>query len=362
MAEIFLSDFFAENGGAADDSADCTASFNAAFAALVASGGGVVRLPSGICRIAGKVLSNAWGPVSIVGCGDSVIRFVGNADRRMELNAQDHLLSVENVTFIGKTSNSSPRTPDNFNATDMFIMAKAKIASFTNCRFLGLATQSGRGLVVINNSAGVFDKCQFDASAAGTTGGAIAGYMVTSIAVTDCNFIDHCIYQGIDYSKTILGNRGWITLTSWQPEGAANYPRLLDVNRCTFDEGCVDAIYVDGADLVSIKRSGINKSFYGVGINIKNTRDVRISQLFNGYRIEPNHKGMTLENVEFARLEGLRHHNGVCYIEFTGTTKRVILENCYLQGNEEYPNGIRNSANALLEIDGVKYRNGMIAY
>jgi hypothetical protein len=71
---------------------------------------------------------------------------------------------------------------------------------------------------------------------------------------------------------------------------------------------------------------------------------------------------MTLENVEFARLEGLRNNNGVSYIEFSGTTKRVVLENCHLQGNATYPNGIQNTANALLEIDGVKYRNGMTAY
>jgi hypothetical protein len=170
----------------------------------------------------------------------------------------------------------------------------------------------------------------------------------------------------VDYSKTELGNRAWIGLTSWQPGNSSNYQRTVSIENTTFDEGVIDAVHIDGADSVFIKQCGVNKPFSGTGYNIRNTKDVRFVQSMNGYRVENDHLGLKLHNVDFARFERFRQVLGTNHIEITGNTKKVVFENCSLfdadRQHTVYKNGINNAANALLDIDGVKHKNGIIQY
>lgn len=362
MAEILLSDYFAANAAAADDATDCTKAIKAALVALNSAGGGAIRFPSGICRVLGKIHYLPFVPVTLLGGGDSVVKVMGGTDRPIEIGAQSQILAFENMTFVGETK---VETGDSnmYSSSSAVIFAQAKLAAFRNCRFFGVATSgsdAAAGVVTIYNCNAVFEKCQFDGCAA-PGAGVVRGIMAKSITFRDCSFIDWVSYGDDYYSKTPGGNESWILADSWAVEGATTETRRLVIESCYFDEGVHNSIVADGADLVDISGVGIN---FGTtrGIHLKNVRDARIKQTWIGYAATSNLRGIVADNVHFLRLEGLKFDKGVNHIELIGTTKRVVLENCYLQGNADCPNGVKNTANALLEIDGVKYRNGMAAY
>jgi hypothetical protein len=362
MAEILLSDYFAENGGANDDSADCTASFNAAVAALGMAGGGILELPNGVCRIAGKVFGAPYCPIVIKGVGNSVVKFMGVRDRRFEVTAQENILSFENITFRGETTTDIDPSK-NYNATQCILWLKGSLVNMRNCRILALAVSGSGpevGVVTVYQSNAHFELCQFSASAA-PGAGVVRGLDLKSMSFKNCSFLDWQNLGADYYSKTPIGNVAWIRADDWHMEAATNYTRRLAVDECYFDEGTANAILMKGGDSAEIVGSGAN---FGTdcGYNFENVPDVRIRQTWCGYISTGNRVGVRAHNVGLLKLERLKLHNAVNHIELSGTTKRAILENCHLQGNETYPDGVKNTANALLEIDGVKYRNGMTAY
>ena len=155
MAEFKVEDYFAGSGGAADDSTDCTAAFQAALDAVHTAGKvGTILFPSGVCRMTGSVAKNfahsgsKQGRISVKGTGDSAIRLMGTGSTRIDIEGAE-LLTWEMI-LLGDMS-GDPETPvKETNASHLHLGGDVVVYEKSQIYGLGVSGSSGAMVYLTN--------------------------------------------------------------------------------------------------------------------------------------------------------------------------------------------------------------------
>jgi hypothetical protein len=375
MAIINVADYF--NGGAngaTNDATDCTPAFQAAFNALEAAGGGLINFPAdGICRINGNIDSNPDTPVFVDGRG-AHIRINGfiSGVRRWRLQAQNSPLEMRNVAFLGSGASHQSQDPAMRFASDFLVFQLGGLRlKLSNVQVFFMGNSGTEGMIRVNAADTLIENSQFNGNT-NPSGGLIQGYQWQTMRIVNSEFVDYQHWNGMSWNKTTDSNQAWVKLTS--PSGfnrGGKRLNRLSVENTLMDEGATHAIWVDGAHGVTIDGGSVNVAPSGIGgYRFDNVKHVAINQSllgYYGYFATPeqystvNGIGVLAHNVDLLEMKSVQYTERINTTRLTGTTKRVVITNQFIEAqNPHFPNGVQNEANALLEINGVKYRNGKI--
>ena len=355
MVEFKVEDYFAGSGGAADDATDCTDALQAAVDAAYAVNGGIIRFPrEGICRIEGSITKSFFGHEGTLIFTGGAVRFVESGTQRISINTLNFMI-WEDIVILG--SNDEGNEYEATNSHLYFTSVHQTI--FNRVSLFGLAIASTTRGVVFADGHLMVSNCNISGCSVANSGvfrteGFGSAHYENIVAY------DYVAYKGESFSKTPFGLHSWIYAKD-SAQTNANGRSVVTVKNCSFDEGASLGVYVE--DVVSVNLEGTaNNCGSGNGFHFKDIDKVHVKNTWAGYSgSSPEKKGLILENVKNTEIDHLTLANNVRVVELLGTTKKVSFRDSFLNGST-YPNGIKNDANALIVIDGVKTRNGITDY
>lgn len=355
MSEILLSSKFAGSGGAANDSTSCSAAIAAAASDLAAANGGTIVFDAaGICRNTVKTQITPYAPIRLKGHGDNAVRLMNLADRHLSFTAQDQTLEVDGMVILGALGSFGTVGYSSNNNPAIYL--GGAVVSLRNTKILGV-TASSAGAVEFNNCMASIDGCSFSGSAADL--GVILMNNWRSFNIKNCEMVDYATYAGNLYSRTPdVAGAAWIRIMNPQtPNADAQKSFGGVIENVTFDEGAGSSVHMVGGDSIKVLNCRTNAGS-GFGYYFEGVKHVVIENTWVGYNTNVSQKALTLKDVDYARLDGLRLGQNVDYIEITGNTKEVdiIGGDLNVGHNVTYPTSIYNPANAIVRVNGIRQR------
>lgn len=379
MASIKVEDYFGAEGGAADDSTDCTAAFQAALDALYTQGrNGELILPEGVCRIAGsgsvtKDFSEEGSPqgqIVVRGQGSAAVRFMaGTQATRFEITGSQTLICRE-VAWLGDMTDLGDETNPT-EAGQAHVHLEGQLVIYENNQHYGLGmfdNALNRGLVWIQSGyQAVVRGCQWR-GCWGNHRPNLFIYGSDSVRIEDTLFIDYGVYQSTSYSKGGAGCTHWIDIDN---DGGSNetYGKVV-LKNLYMDEGSqTSQVRVQNLEWLSMEDCYTNVAGAGIGMILNNVHTAEIARSNFGYAAVPDKIGVRATNVDLLRMKDVRFidggdNAGVDTVELLGTTRKLILDNCKRGApTNRLPFKIVNTANAKIVQDGVTTdKNGITDY
>lgn len=357
MPYFFLEDYFAANGGAADDFTDCSAAIQAMFDDVDAFGGGVMVFPEGTCVQLTDVtlaLAGAASHVMVIGAaGGSAVRFGrSGTDLGSYFNAwgitSPESFSIENMAFIGSARSGSPYDLLN---RGLYLNVDKRV-SVKNCQFYGIAgagSEENSGILVIQSGSAIVENCAFNGSAGVNTSVAL-NFNGCGVAVArNCEFLDYqASWRGAeDFIKSPLGNYAWIQYINGLSLNG-NSPRSVLIEGCRFDEAAASAVRIRDAENAEVRFCSENIGS-GDGSYYYRIRNLKLTNNWAGYASTGTpRKAMVIDSVDNVTVENVKFTVDIKWIHLLADVKMVNLKDNKLQGSPDYPRGIRNDAGALV--------------
>ncbi|MGH9942616.1 MAG: glycosyl hydrolase family 28-related protein [Pyrinomonadaceae bacterium] len=289
-----LRDYGAMGDGRTSDSA----AVQAALDALIAGGGGTLRVGPGHYLIDQGISANlAQRSVVISGTGGDA-QFViatGGATDAFDLAHAESLL-IEKLIFVS----ADPRQINDANRV-LFIRSSVQ-AVIRDCQFYGLATiNPGTGVVQFNDSNGIIENTQFR----GCTGNSARGVPVVSFtdwygaAVRNVVFLDYGTLNGTYWSKTPqTAAHAWITfgVPARFPPTASTHLGTAIVDGMIGDEGAHHQITIEGSSnrrvhhaVIRNVRSNITGISSGTGVTAIRADKLTVEDSWFGFQLNGSH-------------------------------------------------------------------------
>lgn len=347
-----------EFGVVPDGVTDNTPAIQNALNALRESSGGTLVFPNGITKIMGSTALNlhgSRGAVRMLGSGgDSVVHIAGATPEQLPetvfyiINGPS--LRVEGLTFIG--------TPG-ANVYDfkkaVFFCNEIDRAVFKDCNFIGLSVRASEA-TSLNKFCGIIVGRRTNLFVDGCLFGGCATYQCPNVGawewfgltVQDSQFIDFGYFR----DQTIIKTGGTIN-TSWirafmpLPANQAFHRNKIHITRSSFDEGCYNAIYLNGAQWVELNNIAINGGVE-VAVLLRNITNATIKDSLIGH-INTQY-GVSAIDCNVVQLDNLLLTGNVKYVLVRGTTRRLISNFSNLPGGAKSETGIINGSGATVDI------------
>lgn len=349
--ELLVEDYFAAEGGAADDSTDCSAALQAAIEDAYTASGATIVFPSGICRLnieVGRNFTGGEGTLHFKGYGDSAVRFMTEQYNRFNIYNLP-LIGFSDLTFLGDPTGSGI-LPD---ASNRHFHLGAQVAWFERCQFLGLRL-SGTNGAVWNVGLTVVRDCGMY----GFSGAAAFEYNGGGLTLDNVECIDYGNYNGVYISKTPAGIGCWVLGRGIVSNDSRKQDRI-SIRGCSFDEGAYYAIDSDGVANILFEDSVVNVNPSGGGIRMVNGDALDIKRSRFGYTSTANSKAFIANNVERVIMNDSKIAAGVDKVELLGTTREAIFNNVKNDGSPFVLADVINTAGALLDFNGVRSRGAL---
>ena len=355
---FYLEDF----GAVADGVTDNSQALNAALNMLKGTNGGTIVFPNGITKLTGSASVNMLGlqgAVCLVGSGGNSIVHVASGTGIAIGIYNTSKVNVENLTFIGTYRDTY--TNDLLDCSQSVINCGfVEQVSVRDCKFIGIGiaapygepyngyeTNKNHGIVAVSDGELLVERCYFGGCGTSQCG----NVNVTSwngLTIRDSQFIDYGYYNGQTISKTgHINNTAWVRAINPKPVKSARERGKIKIERTSFDEGCYNGLFVNGAQWLEIDNLSMNNG-NGIGIAVNNVAHTRIKDSFIGYI--NNNVGLYAYNSRIIELDSLLFGGNVKYVILEGGVSKLISRYSTLPGNALYPNGIINRSNAVLEI------------
>jgi len=344
-------------GGDPTGATDSGPALQSALNALGTTNGTVLFIPKGTYKIATGVTRNfSNSPSSIILRGEgsaSMLRItVGGSTRAIQLQNLDSVL-IENVTFVGSTTNGS--AVDALYTIDLDYCQQATIR---RCDFYGVTTvRSGSGapagaVVYANHSDLRIENSSFHSCAGSYTIGTTPfdGTPVVDIddwvglTVSDTDFIDWGTLNGVGYTgATWPGSSAWVRLRSPASRSANAVLGQGHVvfRRVRMDEGAYYGIAIKSGtsekpasvQITGLMLNGFNNAVtdQGTGVYVDAADNIRIEKSWFGWSQYADKFAIDLNNVPNAVIDGV-----VCdsakrmrKIRAAGTTNLTVRDSSY---------------------------------
>lgn len=351
-SDVFnLRNFGAVSDGVTDDTNALIAALNAAKEA----NGGTIVFPAGVTLISRQVpqvdFNGHQGQLRLTGVGGRSAVMFGNTDDsqyKFSVGNLDQFI-IENITFIGK---DVPRSHPEFHAATLavFYITYTEQMVIKDSTFYNLSVNldsTASGVVSTYNTTLKIENSMFNGCAAPSSA-VVNAINWTALEVRNTNFFDYGNYGGVFYSKSHAGARAWIRATDAVPHINSRPRSFVVVEDSSFDEGAANAILVENARGVSVKRVASNDSAFGAGVNVKNVKNVKVEQSWFGYTPVET-PGIIADNVDLLELDTVEQAHGVKYIWLKGATRKAVIRYSDLNEGTNFQSGVRNDANAVVE-------------
>jgi len=329
---INLMDYGAVGNNIADDGP----ALQRALDALAAQGGGTLIVPNGkyaICSPVSKDFFNQASAIIIRGVGSaSQFRIATPSTTTISLNNLENLL-IDNLTFVGTLNVTS-------DALIALRISYCLRATIRNCNFYGISSLNLNGAVIYNyNSDVAIEHCAFR----GCTGNSGQGVPVVQneswlgLSVTDTDFMDFGVLNGVYYSKTPYAPAlAWIRMGNTSTLTDATRQNEVTINRVRMDEGAFVGFvaqpnYPSASDKIAhvfISGLRLNGSAVtsGTGIVLSNVDKVFIERSWIGYTQLPR-TAISLQSVGDAVIDSVRCEQSMNVITADSATRSLSLIN-----------------------------------
>lgn len=350
MAEILVEDYFVAEGGAADDSTDCTAALQAAIDDAAVTNGSTIVFPTGICRLAGTLTKDflaTQGILTFKGSGGSAIRFMTVEYNRFTISNMEKV-SFRDLVFLGDNGGVGVNTE----ANNAHFLCGAIQTVFDNCMFYGLRIENG-GLGIIYTGGNLTIR---DCQILGCAGPVIVRFNASfGLRIFNTQFIDYGTYGNLYISKTPASVGVWVA----GEDGAQTNARELSsivIEGCSFDEGAAYAVSTDGIRHITIRNCAQNVGTSDVGMYFKDAHSVHIDQSWWGYNPDVNVKALICEDVRQLEMNNCMLDDGANRVELLGSMDRAVFNNVKHDAVLLTAADVINTAGAVLDFNGVRSR------
>lgn len=346
LKEFNLSAFGAVTDGVVDDTAAILGAINAAKSA----GGGIIVFPEGVTHMATGGIDVSFatkeGCLVFRGAGSNSVLKISNATTDKILISNSKYVAVEKLTVIG-TPTSATRPMLNY----CFKFSNVDLVNIDSNIFAGVrcVAPSYAGGVVVCDNCNLVAKNNLFGGCSTYQGFNLYNINWRCIYSENNIFTDYITVNNVyyDMGETAGAWIGGVNVTTF-----AN-SKMFYVKNNVCDEGAQHSFYLYNGGNIDIDGLFVNQGIgfpvmmdtSGGNITVKNA--IITTTIDTG----ANRAWLYADGAKKVKVENVTCLNNSRHIHLLGSTEKIEIDNCSLNIEATYPTGIRNEANAFVEIE-----------